>query len=107
MDFSALPPELVSQMPLVAVLLWIGVQSRKELIAAIERLSERIDQVRAEVRALRVDLGRPDVPGVLDDDDDLPPVAPAPPPPAPIPLAGRELPPPPAPIPLARRELRP
>ena len=84
MDFSTLPPELASQMPLVAMLLWIGVQSRKEMLAAIARLTERIDQVRLEVRALRVDLGRPD-----DLDDDLPPVAPAPPPPAPIAL-GRD-----------------
>ncbi len=61
MDFTALPPELVSQMPLVAVLLWLGVQSRKELIAAIGRLSDRIDQVRLEVRALRSDLGRPEL----------------------------------------------
>ena len=86
MDFSALPPELVSQMPIVAVLLWIGVQSRKEMVAAITRLTERIDQVRLEVRALRVDLGRVD-----DIDDDLPPVAPAPPPPAPTPLHRRDL----------------
>ena len=86
MDFSALPPELVSQMPIVAVLLWIGVQSRKEMVAAITRLTERIDQVRLEVRALRVDLGRID-----DIDGDLPPVAPAPPPPTPIPLARRDL----------------
>jgi len=64
MDFSTLPPELVSQMPLVAVLLWIGVQSRKEILAALAGLTERIDQVRLEVRALRVDLGR------LDDDGD-------------------------------------
>ena len=85
MDFSNLPPELVSQMPMVAVLLWIGVQSRKEMLAALNRLSDRIDQVRLEVRALRVDLGRP-----ADLDDDLPPVAPAPPPPTPIALAGRE-----------------
>lgn len=67
MDFSTLPPELVSQMPLVAVLLWIGVQSRKEILAALTGLTERIDQVRLEVRALRVDLGRID-----DDDDDTP-----------------------------------
>ena len=86
MDFSALPPELVSQMPIVAVLLWIGVQSRKEMVAAITRLTERVDQVRLEVRALRVDLGRFD-----DIDGDLPPVAPAPPPPAPIPISRRDL----------------
>jgi len=86
MDFSNLPPELVSQMPMVAVLLWIGVQSRKEMLAALNRLSDRIDQVRLEVRALRVDLGRPD-----DIDGDLPPVAPAPPPPAPIPLRRTDL----------------
>jgi len=86
MDFSNLPPELVSQMPLVAVLLWIGVQSRKEMLAALNRLSDRIDQVRLEVRALRVDLGRAD-----DIDGDLPPVVPAPPPPAPIPIARRDL----------------
>jgi len=83
MDFSTLPPDLVAQMPLVALLLWIGLQSRKEMVAAIERLTERIDQVRLEVRALRVDLGRDVV------DDDLPPVAPAPPPPTPISAAGR------------------
>jgi hypothetical protein len=86
MDFSALPPELVGQMPIVAVLLWIGVQSRKEMVAAITRLTERIDQVRLEVRALRVDLGRTD-----DLDDDLPPVAPAPPPPAPIAIGRGDL----------------
>jgi hypothetical protein len=86
MDFSALPPELVSQMPIVAVLLWIGVQSRKEMVAAITRLTERIDQVRLEVRALRVDLGRVD-----DIDDDLPPVAPAPPPPGHVPISRRDL----------------
>jgi len=85
MDFSSLPPELVSQMPLVAVLLWIGVQSRKEMLAALNRLTERIDQVRLEVRALRVDLGRTD-----DLDDDLPPVAPAPPPPAPVAISRGE-----------------
>ena len=67
MDFSNLPPELVSQMPMVAVLLWIGVQSRKELLGAIRELSQRIDQVRLEVRALRVDLGRP-----LPPDDEAP-----------------------------------
>ena len=89
MDFSALPPELVSQMPIVAVLLWIGVQSRKEMVAAITRLTERVDHVRLEVRALRSDLGRLD--NVEDIDDDLPPVAPAPPPPAPILLARRDL----------------
>ncbi len=77
MDFSTLPPELVGQMPLVALLLWIGIQSRKELLAAMASLTERVDQVRLEVRALRVDLGR----DVLD--DDLPPAAPAPPPPTP------------------------
>ena len=69
MDFSALPPELVAQMPLVAVLLWIGIQARKEVLAALTGLTERIDQVRLEVRALRVDLGRPD-----DFDDDEPPI---------------------------------
>jgi|GEM_PF-2473124 len=86
MDFSNLPPELVSQMPIVAVLLWIGVQSRKELLAALDRLSDRIDDVRLEVRALRVDLGRRD-----DFDDEAPPAAPAPPPLAPVALARREL----------------
>jgi len=69
MDFSNLPPELVSQMPLVAVLLWIGVQSRKEMLAALARLSDRIDQVRLEVRALRVDIGRP---RSLDDEEQPP-----------------------------------
>ena len=69
MDFSNLPPELVSQMPLVAVLLWIGVQSRKEMLAALTRLSDRIDQVRLEVRALRVDIGHP---RVLKEDDEMP-----------------------------------
>ena len=69
MDFSNLPPELVSQMPLVAVLLWIGVQSRKEMLAALTRLSDRIDQVRLEVRALRVDIGHGRVP-----EDDQPPL---------------------------------
>ncbi len=68
MDFTSLPPELVSQMPLVAALLWLGVQSRKELVAAIARLSDRIDRVRLEVRALRSDLGRPGL------DDDEPPL---------------------------------
>ncbi len=85
MDFSNLPPELVSQMPIVAVLLWIGMQSRKELLAALDRLSDRIDDVRLEVRALRVDLGRSD-----DFDDDVPPAAPAPPPLAPVALGRRE-----------------
>ncbi len=70
MDFSNLPPELVSQMPLVAVLLWIGVQSRKEMLAALTRLSDRIDQVRLEVRALRVDIGHPRA----FDDDGQPPL---------------------------------
>ena len=69
MDFSNLPPELVSQMPLVAVLLWIGVQSRKEMLAALTRLSDRIDQVRLEVRALRVDIGHV---RALEDDDQTP-----------------------------------
>jgi len=69
MDFSNLPPELVSQMPLVAVLLWIGVQSRKEMLAALTRLSDRIDQVRLEVRALRVDIGHP---RALEDDEQPP-----------------------------------
>jgi hypothetical protein len=56
MNFSDLPPELVSQMPLVAVLLWIGIQSRRELLGAIAKLTDRIDQVRLEVHALRLQL---------------------------------------------------
>ena len=71
MDFSTIPPELFSQMPMVAVLLWIGIQARKELLASLERLSERVGSVQMEVRGLRLDLVR-EVMHEADDDDVTP-----------------------------------
>ncbi len=71
MDFSTVPPELFSQMPMVAVLLWIGIQARKELLASLDRLSERGGAVQLEVRGLRLDLVR-EVLHETDDDEVTP-----------------------------------
>ena len=73
MDFSSLPPDLLSQTPLVAILLWIAIQTRREILSALEKLGLAIVAVQTEIRELRIDLGqttpRP-----------APPVVPAPPP---------------------------
>lgn len=58
MDFSSLPPDLLSQTPLVAILLWIAVQTRREILSALETLGLAIVAVQTEIRELRRDLGQ-------------------------------------------------
>ena len=78
MDFSSLPPDLLSQTPLVAILLWMAVQTRREILSALEKLGLAIVAVQTEIRELRMDLGQPVAPPV-------PPVISAPPPSPPAP----------------------
>ena len=68
MNLSDLPPELISQAPLAAVLWWIGVQARKELLAGITRLEQGLGGVRGELRSLRRDLGQQ----LIDDEEPYP-----------------------------------
>jgi hypothetical protein len=53
-----LPPELVAELPLAAVLLWIGIQARRELVSAIDKLGGGISDMRGELRELRRDFAR-------------------------------------------------
>ena len=81
MDFSSLPPDLLSQTPLVAILLWIAIQTRKEILSALQTLGLAVVAVQTEIRELRIDLGQTVPPPA-------PPVVPAPPPsPAAPPIA--------------------
>jgi len=73
-DFSSLPPDLLSQTPLVAILLWMAVQTRREILSALEKLGLALVAVQTEIRELRRDLGQT---------PSSSPAAPPPPPPAP------------------------
>lgn len=53
---SDLPAELVGQAPLVAVFLWAALQAKREILDRFDRVSVRVDEVRDELRDLRIDL---------------------------------------------------
>lgn len=50
-----MPPEIWEQAPVVAVILWIGIQSRREVIQRFDKITDRLDAVLVELVAVARD----------------------------------------------------